>query len=196
MKKTIQLPEDLPREKLFADDFRDLSRQWEQTDIATEYAAITPAGYEMENRGDSQWTFYHLPMPLMKPDDFEVRARIRLLGYTQEGEFGITWGFRRPHDMLNRFALSTDGRRCTVCCFQKNHHRISHAFYALLPPPEADVWEFSIQKLSPYYLFRLNGRLLYIGHEAHFCWQGNRMGFYVEPGLKIVAKELVLERLV
>lgn len=192
----IRIGNDLKKELLFSEKFTDNTRNWEETDIESEYAAVGNNGYTMENRGDTNWTFYHLPMPLLKEDHFSLQVRLVVKDNGQEGEFGIAWGFGKKPELLNRFALSSDGRRCTVCCFEKNHRRIFHAFHALLRPVKRKEYQLSITKAGAYYLFRLNGELLYIGHEHHFTWQGNRMGFYVEPGLKIVAKEFVLERLV
>lgn len=192
----FQLPDNIKWETLFYEPFTDNSRNWEEVDIPTEYAAITESGYTLQNRGNSNWTFYHLPMPLLPEDNFELRARIETAERMKEGEFGLVWGFGKKPELLNRFALSTDGRRCTVCYFEKNHRQIFHRFHALLPDLSTYPAEFFIRKYGAYYFFYLNNLLVYVGHKYHFTWQGNRIGFYVEPGLSITVTELSLIRLI
>ena len=60
----------------------------------------------MENKSSSHWMFYHKKMPIKKGDNFVIQGEIELLSYQGYGQFGLDWGFDKPHEVLNRFTVS------------------------------------------------------------------------------------------
>jgi len=67
-------------------------------------------------------------MPIKKGDNFIIQTEIELLSHQGYGQFGLVWGFDKPHDVLNRFTVSVDSNRFSVCRFKKNYERKHHRF--------------------------------------------------------------------
>ena len=57
---------------------------------------------------------------------------------------------------------------------------------------------FSIVKLEDYYYFFLNqhDRPVYVTHTSQMLMEGNRFGFYVEPGIMIRCDRITIKRIV
>ena len=86
-----------------------------------------------------------------------------------------------------------------VSSFERNHnvhkHRFSELFFNYNTSGKKQF--FSILKLDGYYYFFLNkyDRPNYVVHASHLPMFGDRFGFYIEPGLKMVCESITVKNL-
>ena len=201
MIQILPLADILYRDVFFEDNFTNNANNWELANNKNEYAFIGNGYYWMENRSKRNWMFYHRKLPVRKTDNFIISAEIELVnnsfGY---GQFGLVWGFNKAHNMLNKFTVSYNQNNFTVARFQKDHLSVSHRFGSTFFRREnhQDKQFFSIVKLGDYYYFYLNpyGQPVYISHVSHFSMEGERFGFYVEPGIMIRCKQVTVKRFI
>lgn len=185
---------------IFEDDFSNNVAGWETIEDEDEKAYVQKGHYFMENSSAYRWMFYHKELQKQFPRNFIINTEIELLQFNDYGQFGLIWGFTKPHHILNRFAVSADDERFTVSRFEKDHQRIFHRYSGSYEKTEMSGNKFflSLMLLNDYYYFFLHeyGRPVYICHRSHLHAEGNRFGFYVEPGIIIRAKNIKVQRLI
>ena len=184
----------LHSDTIYEDDF--LTPTWEITNSPTEQSFVKDSYYWMENKTTTRWMFYHQKMP--KVENFYLTTEIELLEHPGYGQFGLVWGFNKKHETLNRFSLSADSPRFSICQFDKDHNRVYHRFTDKYKKPKTNKIKLSIVLIGDYYSFYLlgNPQPVYICHKAHMNLNGSRFGFYVEPGIMIRADKITMKRLI
>ena len=192
---------DIYKEEIIVDDnFGQRQDGWETVESDTESAFFKMGRYIMENKTDSRWNYYHKALPDNLADNFIIKAEIEVVennkGY---GQYGLVWGFEEDGDYLNKFVASTEESSFVVSSFERNHnvykHRFSELFFNYNTSGKKQF--FSILKLDGYYYFFLNkyDRPNYVVHASHLPMFGDRFGFYIEPGLKMVCESITVKNL-
>ena len=185
---------------LFEDHFDNNIAGWEIIEDEDEKAFISDGSYFMENKFNNHWSFYHKQLKGGFPKSYIISAEIELLQFQSYGQFGIVWGFSKPHINLNKFVISAESPRYTISRFEKNHFRVFHRFSAEKKQSDynRNKFKFSIMLLDDYYYFFLNNLIypLYICHKNHLPIEGDRFGFYVEPGIIIRADHIKIQRVI
>ena len=181
-------------------DFNSNYEGWELTENEDEKSFIKDSFYWMQNKTESRWMFYHKKMPISDNDNFIIEAEIELLSHKGYGQYGLVWGFDKPHQVLNKFAVSVNNKRFSVTKFEKDYHRNFHRFAGKYEK-ELDSKNkqfFKIVCMQNYYFFFLNhsDQPVYICHKAHLSMEGNRFGFYVEPGIFIRCNKITIKKLI
>jgi len=194
----------LHEEVLLEDDFNSELEGWEIISDEDEKSFIKDSHYWMENKTESRWMFYHkkLPVDLHSNNNFIIKAEIELISHKGYGQYGLVWGFGKPHQVLNRFSVSVESNRFSISKFDKDHFHIEHRFSGKYEK-EFDSRKkqfFSILCIQDYYYFFLHHyqKPVYICHKSQLKMEGNRFGFYVEPGIlmrtdKITVKKLIID---
>lgn len=178
------------------ENFTNNRNNWEEVDNNKECARIENGNYYMENHDEWSWKFYHLNFPIKRNDNFKITTRISIEKIVEIGQAGIVWGFDKNHEVLNRFTIAADLKRFTIMQFEKDHRKIYHRFSDKLNRPLIkSINELMIIKENKYLFFKINDSVIYICHEAHFCNYGPRVGYYVEPGIKISSNFFSIELL-
>lgn len=195
----VTTEKDFHLETVFKDEFKDAASGWEQTNKVKEQSFIKDGYYWMNNSDSLGWKFYHLSMPKGIKDHFTISTQIELLKHPGYGQFGLVWGFSKPHQILNRFVVSTEKKRFTVIKFEKNHQRNFHRFSNSFNQKEKtkNIFYLELMLLEDYYYFFLqrNPIPVYVCHKAHLMLEGSRFGFYVEPGIHIRASEITIQHI-
>ena len=190
----------LLQETLLCDDFNSSFEGWELIEDETEKSFIKDSHYWMENKSDTRWMFYHKKMPIKKGENFVIKAEIELLSHQGYGQFGLVWGFAKQHEVLNRFTVSVDANRFSVCRFDKNYERTYHRFGDRFEKdkPRSNKQFFCIKCIDNYCYFFLNEqqRPVYICHRSHLDMEGQRFGFYLEPGIMMRCDKISIDRLI
>ena len=191
----------LHQEVVLEDNFESKFEGWELIEDEDEHSFIKDSHYWMENKSSTRWMFYHKKLPIPMKENFIIRAKIQVIqnnnGY---GQYGLTWGFNKEHNLLNKFVVHSDCERFTITNFQKNHEFTTHRAVGKFEKDNFSENEqfFSIVKLENYYYFFLNhyDRPVYMVHSAQLALEGDRFGFYVEPGMLIRCDKIVVKRLI
>lgn len=182
------------RDTIFEDDFSNNVAGWEIIEDEDEKACIQKRHYFMENKSKTRWMFYQKELQRGFPKNFVINTEIEILDYKGYGQFGLLWGFSKPHHVLNRFVVSAEADRFTVSRFEKNHHHTFHRFSGAYEKsvPGSQKCFLSVMLLEDYFYFFLHeySRPVYMCHRSHMHSEGNRFGFYVEPGIIIRAKNI------
>jgi hypothetical protein len=199
MLMNVTSEKDFHLETVFKDDFENAASGWEQTNKSMEQSFIKDGYYWMKNFETFGWKFYHLPMPKGVIKNFTISTQIELLKHPGYGQFGLVWGFNKPHRILNRFVVSTEKKRFTVVKFEKNHLKRYHRFSNDFKQDEKNknIFHLELMLLDDYYYFYLqrNPTPVYVCHKAHLMLEGFRFGFYVEPGIHIRASEITIQHI-
>jgi len=170
---------------------------WEIVDNESEKTYIENNHYYIENLTQSRWNYYKHKMPDHTGDNWVITSNIEILSKDQFSQFGLVWGFNEKKEYLNRFAISADGNRAVVMCFQKDHNRVFHRFQKTFTKHKNEnTFELTICKLNNYFYFLLNRELIYICEKSHFAERGPYFGYYIEPGLKIRSSSISVNKLV
>jgi hypothetical protein len=201
MIQILPLAKVLHSDVVLEDDFTSRFEGWELVNNEDEQSFIQDSYYWMENKSKSRWMFYHKSMPVSTKDSFIIHAEIELVQtQTGYGQFGLVWGFTKPHTVLNKFVVSTQEDAFNVAFFQKDHYVVLHKHRGTYEKHQSNKRKqfFSIVKLEDYYYFYLNeyARPVYIVHASKLPMTGNRFGFYVEPGIMIRCDKIVVKRLI
>lgn len=197
MELILQQCDVLHSETLFMDDFDNNLKGWELTRNMDEQTFMKDGYYWMENLDTRSWRYYKMKMPIKQKHDFIIDTKIEILSKDEYGHVGLVWGFDKELEALNRFSVSADGERFVVMHFQKDHHQVYHRFhYREHDPVKTTLVRLSIVKISGYFYFLLNGKLVYTCHASHFADQGPYCGFYVEPGILIRSPYIEVKRLI
>lgn len=198
----LQLPigNILHSETVLEDDFNSEWEGWEIVADEKEKSFIKDSYYWMENKSRNRWMYYHKKMPIKKKENFIIHTQIELLSHKGYGQYGLVWGFDDPKEVLNRFTVSVDSNKCSVCKFEKNHERIYHRFSTRFEKKSTSkhLQTFSIMRLENYYFFFVEEQQLpvYTCHEAHLLMEGVRFGFYLEPGILMRSNKITIKRLI
>lgn len=207
---TLPIAEIKHRDILFEDHFDNNIAGWEIIEDEDERSFIKDGHYFMENKSQCRWMYFHKSLPKGLPRNYVINTEIELLDHGVYGQFGLVWGFTKPHHILNRFVVSAESDRFTVSRFEKDHHRVFHRFSdntgrSDLQRPDdlptnvaCDKFFLSVMLLDDYYYFFLQeySRPVYICHRSHLPTEGDRFGFYVEPGVMIRAKSIKVQRII
>jgi hypothetical protein len=201
MIQILPLANILHEEVLLEDDFNNKFEGWEIIEDEDEHSFIKDSHYWMENKSSNRWMFYHKKLPVTTKENFIIRAEIEVLNNKRGfGQYGLVWGFDKEHNELNKFVVSSDHDDYTIAKFQKNHEFTRHRFNRNYEkhPFENNKQFFSIVKLDDYYYFFLNrfDRPEYMTHVSQMRMEGERFGFYVEPGIMIRCDKIVVKRLI
>jgi hypothetical protein len=199
MIQILPLAKIIHKDIVLEDDFNSKFEGWELVEYEDEHSFMKDSHYWMENKSTSRWMFYHKAMPVSKDENFILYTNIELInnrnGY---GQFGLVWGFQKQHEVLNKFVISTQNQSFTIAQFQKDHHYTRHRYSGTYEKHHENKREqfLSIVKLDDYYYFFLNefDRPVYITHVSQLQMQGNRFGFYVEPGIMIRSDKITIKR--
>jgi len=177
----------LNKETIMEYDFNSEFDGWEIISNEDEKSFIKDGCYWMENKSKTRWMFYHKELPVKKGESFLIKTEIELLQDPGFGQFGLVWGFDKPHNVLNRFTISSDMNRFTICKFQKDHERVLHRFSNRFSEEnlEKNKYPLSILLLEDYYYFFIQPyhKPIYMCHKNHLSMEGFRFGFYIEPGI-------------
>lgn len=195
----LPIADALHKESLLEDDFISDFEGWEIISDEDEKSFIKDSYYWMENKSAGRWMFYHKKMPVKNGENFIISAEIELLGHQGYGQFGLVWGFDKGHEVVNRFTISSDLSRFSVCKFQKDHFKVFHRFTNRFEDSSHKRKQFfSIMLLDDYYYFFLNpnDRPVYICHKSQMSMEGNRFGFYIEPGILIRCDKISVKRII
>jgi len=185
---------DKPTSIIIEECFENNVNNWEEIDTDKEFAKIQGGRYVMENRDDWSWKYYDINVSINKHQNFIIEAKIKIENIREIGQFGIIWGFDKKHAILNRFTIAADLKRFSIIQFEKDHLRIYHRFTEKLDHSVQKIKnELTIVKNKKYLFFKINKQIVYICHEAHFHEGGPRIGFYVEPGVKISSSFLTVQ---
>ena len=192
---------DIYKEEIIVDDnFGQRQEGWETVESDTEGAFFRFGRYIMENKTDSRWNYYHKALPDNLADNFIIKAQIEVVeNHKGYGQYGLVWGFEEDGDYLNKFVASTEESSFVVSSFERKHnvhkHRFSELFFNYNTSGKKQF--FSILKLDGYYYFFLNkyDRPNYVVHASHLPMFGDRFGFYIEPGLKMVCESITVKNL-
>lgn len=172
---------------------------WELIDDAEEKSWIDNGCYYMQNKSKNRWMFYHKKMPLQPNNNFIITAEIEVLKHQGYGQYGLVWGFNAPHQQLNKFTVSVNQSTFSVAKFEKNYHHYFHRFSDVFKKntTQTNPQIFTIVCLNAYCYFYLNhsNYPLYICHKAHLTTEGNRFGFYIEPGITIRCYKISISKL-
>lgn len=198
MIQILPLAKVLHQETVLEDDFNSKYEGWELTENEDEKSFIQNSHYWMANVSNTRWMFYHKAMPLDASDNFIIKAEIELManknGY---GQFGLVWGFDKPHQNLNKFVVSTQDNSFAVANFEKDHHYTRNRFSGKFKKAGKKQY-FSIVKLADYYYFYLHeyGRPVYMVHTSQLKMEGNRFGFYIEPKIMVRCNKITIKQLI
>jgi hypothetical protein len=188
------------KDTILEDDFINNMGGWELIEHEDEKSFISDSHYYLENKTSTRWMFYHKALANGFPKNFILNAEMELLDHQGYGQFGLIWGFTKPHHILNRFVVSAEADRFTVSRFEKDHHKVFHRFSGSYEPLDMKTRKYflSVMLLDDYYYFfvRQFGRPVYICHKSHLHSEGDRFGFYVEPGLMIRIDNVKIRRLI
>lgn len=166
--------------------FEDNRHGWEITEKDTETSAIMNGTFWMINKTESQWNYYHNSCLSLEGTTWKIEANLACVPGDQHNQLGLVWGFDEAPEILNRFAISADGKNATVLCFERQHRRVFHRFHTSIKNIDTSAgFKLSVLRNGNYYYFMINNQLIYLCHEKHFIHSGNRFGFYVEPQLRV-----------
>ncbi len=201
MIQILPLANILHEEVLLEDDFDNKFEGWELIEDEGEHSFIKNSHYWMENKSSNRWMFYHKKLPVTSKENFIIRAEIEVLNNKRGfGQYGLVWGFDKAHEELSKFVVSTENESFTIAKFQKNHEYNEHRFSSKYEKHgfEFNKQFFSIVKLDNYLYFFLNhyDRPVYMTHVSQMRMEGERFGFYVEPGIMIRCDKIVVKRLI
>ena len=201
MIQILPLADIMHEEVLLEDDFSSKFEGWEIIEDNEEKSFIKDSHYWMENKSKRRWMFYHKKLPVSSKENFIIKAEIELLNSNNDyGQYGLVWGFDKEHQELSKFVVSSEKNDFTISKFQKDHefsrHRFSDSFEKF--GFEVNKQFFSIVKLENYYYFFLNqhDKPVYVTHVSQMPMEGNRFGFYVEPGIMIRCDKIEVKRLI
>ena len=201
MIQILPLADIMHEEVLLEDDFASKFEGWELIEDEEEKSFIKDSHYWMENKSKRRWMFYHKKLPVTSKENFIIKAEIELLNSNNDyGQYGLVWGFDKVHQELSKFVVSSEKNNFTISKFQKDHefsrHRFSDSYEKF--GFEFNKQFFSIVKLDNYYYFFLNqhDKPVYVTHVSQMPMEGNRFGFYVEPGIMIRCDKIVVKRLI
>ena len=201
MIQILPLADIMHEEVLLEDDFSSKFEGWEIIEDNEEKSFIKDSHYWMENKSKRRWMFYHKKLPVSSKENFIIKAEIELLNSNNDyGQYGLVWGFDKEHQELSKFVVSSEKNDFTISKFQKDHefsrHRFSDSFEKF--GFEVNKQFFSIVKLENYYYFFLNqhDKPVYVTHVSQMPMEGNRFGFYVEPGIMIRCNKIAVKRLI
>ena len=197
---TIPVADVLHKETLLEDNFISNFEGWEIVDNEDEKSFIKDSYYWMENKNNSRWMFYNKKLPIKRGENFIINAEIELINDNGYGQYGLVWGFDKPHNVLNRFTVSVESNRFSVCKFDKNYRNVFHRHAGNFDKEfdSKNKQYFSIMRLDQYYYFFLHhfDRPAYICHKSQLQMEGFRFGFYVEPGIFIRCDRITVKRLI
>ena len=201
MIQILPLANIIHEEVLLEDDFNNKFEGWEIIEDEDEHSFIKDSHYWMENKSSNRWMFYHKKLPVTSKENFIIRAEIEILnnkrGY---GQYGLLWGFDKAHEKVSKFVVSTESERYTIAKFQKDHEFHEHRFGGKYEKYgfEFNKQFFSIVKLDNYFYFFLNhhDRPVYMIHVSQMPMEGDRFGFYVEPGIMMRCDRIVVKRFI
>lgn len=182
---------------LLREDFAGNKRKWETGIFDFEYAFIEEGYYHLQNRSADRCSLSKINSSLKMSDDFLVDATIELLDYNSPGHFGILWGTDKDAEIINRFTISTDGKRSLMISHEKNYSKIySRSESKCLPKiiPGKQI-RFSIVRLGVFYYFLINDKIINIINDAHFVFNGRFIGYYTEAGLSIKSKYIEVKKI-
>lgn len=201
MIQILPIADIMHEEMLLEDDFGSKFEGWELIEDEEEKSFIKDSHYWMENKSSNRWMFYHKKLPVTEKENFIIRAEIEVLNNKRGfGQYGLVWGFDKAHQELSKFVVSTENENFTIAKFQKDHQYNKHRFSGNYEkhPFEINKQFFSIVKLEDYYYFFLNrfDRPEYMTHVSQMRMDGERFGFYVEPGIMIRCDKIVVKKLI
>lgn len=169
---------------IIKDDFLDNRNGWQLVDSDKETAMITPNGYKLVNKDIERWHHFSLYPELVSLKNLHIKCQLEIDADSGLGQIGLIWGFDKNLNRLNRFCMSTAGKGCSVMHFERNHRPVFHRFYD--PFMDIDLSKpivMEIREANDYWFFRINKKLVYIGHQTHFAAKGGGVGFYLDPGV-------------
>jgi len=201
MIQILPLADIIHEEVLLEDDFNNSFEGWEQVDRDEEKAFIKDSHYWMENKSATRWMFYPKKLPVTSSENFIINAEIELLGLDRGyRKYGLVWGFDQHHEVLNKFVVSIEHDQFSISKFQKDHAFEKHRFSGNYENHDRQSGRqfFSIVKLDNYYYFFLNkhDRPVYMTHVSQMPMDGDRFGFYVEPGIMMRCDKITVKRLI
>lgn len=191
----------LHQEVVLEDNFDSGFEGWEIIENEEEQSFIKDGHYWMSNKSSTRWMFYHKKLPIPAKENFMIRAKIQVIQNNNGfGQYGLVWGFDNAHQVLNKFVVNTDCERFTITNFQKDYEFTTHRAVGVYEKDNFSENEqfFSIVKLDRYYYFFLNqyDRPVYMVHSSQLPLEGDRFGFYVEPGIMIRCDKIEVKRLI
>ncbi len=201
MIQILPLANIIHEEVLLEDDFNNKFEGWELIEDEDEHSFIKDSHYWMENKSGNRWMFYHKKLPVTAKDNFIIRAEIEILNNKRGfGQYGLVWGFDKTHEELSKFVVSTENENFTIAKFQKDHEYNTHRFSGKYEKHgfESNKQFFSIVKLDNQFYFFLNhyDPPVYMTHVSQMPMEGERFGFYVEPGIMMRCDKIVVKRLI
>lgn len=201
MIQILPLADIMHEEVLLEDDFTSKFEGWEIIEDEEEKSFIKDSHYWMENKSKKRWMFYHKKLPVSIKENFIIKAEIELLNSNNDyGQYGLVWGFDKDHLELSKFVVSSEKNDFTIAKFQKDHEFTRHRFSESFEKNGFEINKqfFSIVKLNSYYYFFLNqyDKPVYVTHFSQMPMEGNRFGFYIEPGIMIRCDKIVVKRLI
>ncbi|MEI7474829.1 MAG: hypothetical protein WCK67_08615 [bacterium] len=197
---TLPLADVLLKETILENHFHSNFEGWEIIDNEAEKSFVKDSYYWMENKTENRWMFYHKKMPVKMGENFIINAEIELINDQGYGQFGLVWGFDKIHEVVSRFTVSVDSNRFSICKFQKDHYKMFHRFTSGFSKDinSKNKQFFSIMLLDDYYYFFVNQneRPIYICHKSQMPMEGNRFGFYIEPGIIMRCDKISVKRII
>ena len=160
---------------------------WEETDSATAMSRVSTGYFEMINRTEDEWHYYAIGTRLQNGIDFLLNVTILVDSSCKTGHAGIIWGVSEHFERFNRFALSATGERVVIMQADRNNRRVFHRFRSEVQPNVSmhSPIRFCLLRAGTHHHFFINGHHVYTTHNHHFVYEGNQVGFYVEPRMHI-----------
>ena len=169
---------------IIKDDFIDNRNGWELVESEKETAVFTQKGYLLANKDTDRWHHFSLYPEISSLKNLHIKCQLEVDINSGLGQIGLIWGFDKKSNRLNRFCLSAQGKGCSIMHFERDHRPVFHRFYD--PFMDVDLSKpvvMEIREANDYWFFRINKKLVYIGHQTHFAGKGGGVGFYLDPGV-------------
>jgi len=182
---------------LLEEDFENNRHSWEETDSATAMSRVSDGCYEMINHTEDEWHFYAMRTGLCIGHDFLLEATVLVDPSSKTGHAGLIWGVSDYFERFNRFALSASGERVVIMQADRNNRRVFHRFRSEEQPnvPMRSPITFSILRAGTHHHFFINGHHVCTAHNQHFIYEGNQVGFYLEPRMHIRSTAIRMQAL-
>ena len=184
-----------PASCLFYEDFSNNKANWEITKNEAETSTITENGYELKNTDQDRWHHFSVFPKIGNLKNIRIRCLLEVNELSSLGQIGIIWGFDKTLRRLNRFCISSSGNGCSIMHFERNHRPVFYRFFdPFFSIEKTRKVFFEIRERDNYFFFRINKKLVYIGHISNFADLGEGFGIYLDPGVSATVKKIKITK--
>ena len=190
---------------LMDENFKDNRNKWDHVDNEDEWSAIREGDYYMKNFTGDEWMYYDRPSKAGREDDFIIDALMYAVKDDDFSNYGLVWGFEKYPDALNRFVIDSRHSRASIVAFVKKDSDIIRRSSKKTNSIHTGSDTITGTHENRLVILKLGSRMFFFVNDltnpvfetdaGFFSWSGNRIGFYTEPGMEVVAKSIKVKKI-